>query len=162
MIMKAFRIILSSILVCLAVLIFDTEVKAQESLKSQIVTEYDGKPYYIHTVKKKQTLKEIADIYGVAVYDIIKENKGVKTTSNVENAPQLIKIEIITLNNTINPPIKNKVLTDSIIALDKISPKELKCIGDFEILNFEFVGTIYLSILVQNPSKIAEEIAARR
>lgn len=89
MIMKAFRIILSSILVCLAVLIFDTEVKAQESLKSQIVTEYDGKPYYIHTVKKKQTLKEIADIYGVAVYDIIKENKGVKTSPK---AGELLRI----------------------------------------------------------------------
>jgi LysM repeat protein len=78
--MKAFRIILSSILVCLTVSFFATEIKAQESLKSQIVTEYNGKSYYIHTVKKKQTLKDIADIYGVTTYEIIKENKIVKTT----------------------------------------------------------------------------------
>ena len=78
--MKAFRIILSSILVCLTLSIFAPEIKAQESLKSQIVTEYNGKPYYIHTVKKKQTLKDIADIYGVTTYEILKENKDVKTT----------------------------------------------------------------------------------
>ena len=80
MIMKAFRIIFSSILVCLTVSFFAPEIKAQESLKSQIVTEYNGKSYYIHTVKKKQTLKDIADIYGVTTYEIIKENKIVKTT----------------------------------------------------------------------------------
>ena len=72
--MKAFRTILSSMLVCLSIMISAPEMKAQQTLRSQIVTEYDGKPYYIHTVQKKQSLKDIAEIYDVTVYEILKEN----------------------------------------------------------------------------------------
>ncbi len=78
MIMKAFRIILSSLLVGLATLIFAPEIKAQQNVKSQIITEYNGKQYYIHTVQKKQTLKDIAELYGVSVAEILFENKDVK------------------------------------------------------------------------------------
>ena len=78
MIMKAFRIILSSLLVGLATLIFAPEMKAQQPAKSQIITEYNGKQYYIHTVQKKQTLKDIAELYGVSVAEILFENKDVK------------------------------------------------------------------------------------
>jgi LysM repeat protein len=47
-------------------------------VKSQILTEYNGKQYYIHTVQKKQTLKDIAELYGVSVAEILFENKDVK------------------------------------------------------------------------------------
>ena len=77
--MKAFRIVLSSVFVCLATLIFAPEIKAQQNVKSQIITEYNGKQYYIHTVQKKQTLKDIADIYNVSITDILFENKELKT-----------------------------------------------------------------------------------
>ena len=73
MIMKAFRTILSSMLICLSIMISAPEMKAQQTLKSQIVTEYDGKTFYIHTVQKKQSLKDIAEIYDVTVYEILKE-----------------------------------------------------------------------------------------
>ena len=76
--MKAFRIILSSLLVGLATLIFAPEIKAQQNVKSQIITEYNGKQYYIHTVQKKQTLKDIADIYNVSITEILFENKELK------------------------------------------------------------------------------------
>ncbi len=78
MIMKAFRIILSSLIIGLATLIFAPEIKAQQPVKSQIITEYNGKQYYIHTVQKKQTLKDIAELYGVSVAEILFENKDVK------------------------------------------------------------------------------------
>ena len=78
MIMKAFRIILSSLIVGLAALFFAPEIKAQQNVKSQIVTEYNGKQYYIHTVKKKQTLKEIAELYDVTIAEILFENKEIK------------------------------------------------------------------------------------
>ena len=55
-------------LVCLSIMISAPEIKAQQTLKSQIVTEYDGKPYYIHTVQKKQSLKDIAEIYDGGKY----------------------------------------------------------------------------------------------
>ncbi len=80
---------LTFLLLCVAAMCYSPKLNAQESLKSQIVTEYDGKPYYIHTVKKKQTMKDIADIYGVTVYEIIKENKDVKTNPK---AGELLRI----------------------------------------------------------------------
>ena len=58
--------------------LFSSNVKAQESLRSQIVTEYNGKSYYVHIVGEGQSLREIADIYDVTVYEILKENKDVK------------------------------------------------------------------------------------
>jgi LysM repeat protein len=76
--MKAFRIILSSLLVGLATLIFAPEIKAQQPAKSQIITEYNGKQYYIHTVQKKQTLRDIAELYDVTVAEILYENKELK------------------------------------------------------------------------------------
>ena len=53
----------------------------QEQLKaihSSVVEEKDGKSYYIHTVKKGQTLYMISKSYGVEVNDIIAENPVVK------------------------------------------------------------------------------------
>ena len=76
--MKAFRIILSSLLVGLATLIFAPEIKAQHPAKSQIVTEYNGKQYYIHTVQKKQTLRDISELYDVTIAEILFENKELK------------------------------------------------------------------------------------
>ena len=76
--MKAFRIILSSLLVGLATLIFAPEIKAQQPAKSQIITEYNGKQYYIHTVQKKQTLRDVAELYDVTVAEILYENKELK------------------------------------------------------------------------------------
>lgn len=76
--MKAFRIILSLLIVGFATLIFAPEIKAQQNTKSQIITEYNGKQYYIHTVYKKQTLKDIADIYNVSITEILFENKELK------------------------------------------------------------------------------------
>ncbi len=96
---------LTFLLLCVAAMCYSPKLNAQESLKSQIVTEYDGKPYYIHTVKKKQTMKDIADIYGVTVYEIIKENKDVKTNPK---AGELLRIpykqqeEVIFVDETVD------------------------------------------------------------
>lgn len=76
--MKLFRLILALTLVNVMAVFFAPSLKAQSQEKSQIVTEYNGKQYYIHTVKKKQSLKDIAKIYDVSVYDILNENKDVK------------------------------------------------------------------------------------
>ena len=79
MIMKAFRIIISFLLVGWATLIFAPEIKAQQDVKSQIITEYNGKQYYIHTVQKRQTLKDISELYEVSVAEILYENKELKS-----------------------------------------------------------------------------------
>ena len=64
----------------------------QEQLRaihSTVVEQKDGKSFYIHTIKKGQTLYMISKAYGVEVNDIIKENPEVK---NGINADQKIRI----------------------------------------------------------------------
>ena len=73
--MRIVKIIIS---LTLMLILFAPSVMAQSKDKSQIITEYNGKQYYIHTVQKKQTLKDISVIYDVSVYDIMKENKDLK------------------------------------------------------------------------------------
>ena len=54
---------------------------AQEVLKdmrSDIIEKIDGKSYYIHTIKKGQTLYMISKAYGADVNEVIRENPEVK------------------------------------------------------------------------------------
>lgn len=76
--MKTFKIIFSSLIICVMTAVFAPTLMAQQNVKSQILTEYNGKQYYIHTVQKKQTLSDIAELYGVSVAEILFENKDVK------------------------------------------------------------------------------------
>ena len=79
--MRVLKICFSVLAISLMTMFFAPSLNAQESLKSNTVTEYNGKKFYIHTVKKKQSLNEIAEIYGVTVYDILSENKDLKKTN---------------------------------------------------------------------------------
>ena len=88
--MKTFRIILFLSFICAMDAFFAPSLNAQESLKSNTVTEYNGKKFYIHTVKKKQSLDDIAKIYDVTVYDILVENKELK--KNNPKAGTIIRI----------------------------------------------------------------------
>ena len=76
--MKTFKIIFSSLIICVMTAVFAPTLMAQQNVKSQIITEYNGKQYYIHTVQKKQTLKDISELYGVSVAEILFENKDLK------------------------------------------------------------------------------------
>jgi len=54
---------------------------AQEALKemrSNVIEKTDGKSYYIHTIKKGQTLYMISRAYGADVNEVIRENPEVK------------------------------------------------------------------------------------
>jgi hypothetical protein len=54
---------------------------AQESLstmRSNVIREIDGKEYYIHTIRKGQSLYMISKAYGMDVNDVIRENPEVK------------------------------------------------------------------------------------
>lgn len=88
--MKTFRIILFLSFICAIDAFFAPSLQAQESLKSNTVTEYNGKKFYIHTVQKKQSLDDIAKIYDVTVYDILVENKELK--KNNPKAGTIIRI----------------------------------------------------------------------
>jgi hypothetical protein len=76
----------------LFILFFSTGSLAQESLKemrSSVVEKIDGKDYYIHTIKKGQTLYMISKAYGADVNEVIRENPEVKEGIN---AGQKIRI----------------------------------------------------------------------
>lgn len=53
----------------------------QEQLKqmrSSVIEKIDGRDFYIHTIRRGQTLYMISKAYGVEVNDIIRENPGVR------------------------------------------------------------------------------------
>ncbi|MEI7664183.1 MAG: ABC transporter substrate-binding protein [Bacteroidota bacterium] len=62
----------------------DPQVRAQTSLellkqiRSSVIEKIDGREFYIHTVKRGQTLYMISKAYGVEVNDLIRENPQVK------------------------------------------------------------------------------------
>lgn len=88
----------------LFLLLFTTVAFAQEALKqmrSNVIEKIDGKDYYIHTIKKGQTLYMISKAYGADVNDVIRENPEVKEGIT---AGQKIKIPV---GKSEEPPKKN-------------------------------------------------------
>ena len=116
MIMKAFRIILSSLLVGFATLIFAPEMKAQQPAKSQIITEYNGKQYYIHTVQKKQTLRDISELYDVTVAEILFENKELKNNPKQGSIIRIPYKEVIVEEVVENQEIEDEVIENDTLA----------------------------------------------
>lgn len=124
MIMKTFRIILFLSFICAMDAFFAPSLNAQESLKSNTVTEYNGNKFYIHTVKKKQSLNDIAEIYGVTVYDILSENKDVKKTN--PKAGTIIRI-----------PYKEVVVEEALVEDELIEQDTTVYAPEFVPTNFD-------------------------
>ncbi len=122
--MKTFRIILFLSFICAMDAFFAPSLQAQESLKSNTVTEYNGKKFYIHTVKKKQSLNDIAEIYGVTVYDILSENKDVKKTN--PKAGTIIRI-----------PYKEVVVEEALVEDELIEQDSIVYAPEFVPANFD-------------------------
>ena len=49
-----------------------------KQMRSTVIQNIDGKEYYIHTIKRGQTLYMISKVYGVDVNELIRENPEVK------------------------------------------------------------------------------------
>ncbi len=122
--MKTYRIILFLSFICAMDVFFAPSLNAQESLKSNTVTEYNGKKFYIHTVKKKQSLNDIAEIYGVTVYDILSENKDVKKTN--PKAGTIIRI-----------PYKEVVVEEALVEDELIEQDSIVYAPEFVPTNFD-------------------------
>jgi len=80
------------IYVSIALLFCANSAAAQDyaSLRSVVIEQIDGKNYYIHTVKTKETLYSLARIYDVSVRDIIINNPE----AEVLKVGQLLRIPI--------------------------------------------------------------------
>ncbi len=122
--MRVLKICFSVLAISLMTVFFAPSLNAQESLKSNTVTEYNGKKFYIHTVKKKQSLNDIAEIYGVTVYDILSENKDLKKTN--PKAGTIIRI-----------PYKEVVVEEALLEEELIEQDTIVYAPEFVPTNFD-------------------------
>jgi LysM repeat protein/ABC-type branched-subunit amino acid transport system substrate-binding protein len=82
------------------------EVSGQSSqdqlkqMRSSVIEKIDGRNFYIHTIRRGQTLYMISKAYGVEVNDIIRENPGVKEGIK---ADQKLRIPFPGEKNTASP-----------------------------------------------------------
>lgn len=116
--MKTFKIIFSSLIICVMTAVFAPTLMAQQPAKSQIITEYNGKQYYIHTVQKKQTLRDIAELYDVTVAEILYENKELKNNpkqGSIIRIPykEVVVEEIIEIQKFEEEPVENDTFSYS-------------------------------------------------
>lgn len=95
----------AKLLICLflAVNLSATQLFAQNVKveKSTIIEHYKGKPYYMHFVKKGETIDKIADAYQVTVDEIRRENdfmKGEVSEFQALKIPQNQKNTALTVN----------------------------------------------------------------
>jgi len=89
--------------------IFFIAAYSQDVQKSAKTEKINGKEYYIHTVKKGETVWKIAKAYGVSPDDIISENPGMKEKIKPK---QIIKIPVkqeSEQNNKINLGIDTSI-----------------------------------------------------
>ncbi len=70
---------------------FTTSLLAQEVVRSEIIENYNGKDFYLHTVEKGQTIYSIAKAYNVSI-DLINEHN--KFLSNFETIPEGLILRI--------------------------------------------------------------------
>jgi hypothetical protein len=90
----------------LFIILLCTGLPAQETLKqmrSNVIEKINGKEYYIHTIKKGQTLYMISKAYGADVNDVIRENPEVKEGIR---ADQKIRIPVIKSEEPLKKNIK--------------------------------------------------------
>ena len=144
--MKAFRIILSTLLVGLATLIFAPEIKAQQPAKSQIITEYNGKQYYIHTVQRKQTLRDISELYDVTVAEILFENKELKNNPKQGSIIRIPYKEVIV--EEVVDTVVEKTMGENTITMIQ---------GNLDAVYKGIVSDEYLELLTEGTKEDAEQ-----
>ncbi len=65
-------------LLCQSELYAQTTQEQLKQMRSTVIEKIDGRDFYIHTIRRGQTLYMISKAYGVDVNDLIRENPGVK------------------------------------------------------------------------------------
>ena len=113
---KTFKIIFSSLIICVMTAVFAPTLMAQQPAKSQIITEYNGKQYYIHTVQKKQTLRDISELYDVTVAEILFENKELKNNPKQGSIIRIPYKEVIVEEVVENQEIEDEVIENDTLA----------------------------------------------
>lgn len=121
--MRNIKIIVSLLIINVLLVLSSPLLKAQQTRKSTIITEYNGKQYYLHTIAKKQTLQEIAVIYNVSVDEILRENKEIKKKAK---SGAIIRI-----------PYHEAVIEEIDNHIDTLDVELLDTIPDFYPINYD-------------------------
>ena len=98
----------------------------QEQLKqmrSTVIEKIDGRDFYIHTIRRGQTLYMISKAYGVEVNDLIRENPGVKEGIK---ADQKLRVPF--------PGQKSVVTPKATTGKEKVTDEKEKAAGSKEII----------------------------
>ncbi len=87
-------------------------------MRSNIIETIDGKEFYVHTIRRGQTLYMISKAYGVDINDIIRENPGVKEGIK---ADEKLRVPVPTkIKKMVKEPIPPKVTpSDSTLSADR-------------------------------------------
>ncbi len=111
-----------------------TTVEQLKQIRSTVVEKVEGKDYYIHTVKRGQTLYMISKAYGVEVNDLIRENPAVKEGIK---ADQKIRIPMAGQKSAevkTKPPVaKEKPATKESVKISQEAPVRLDTVEHIEL-----------------------------
>jgi ABC-type branched-subunit amino acid transport system substrate-binding protein/LysM repeat protein len=89
------------LIVCVSLVFSGIAQDKGKEKRSTVIEKKDGKEYYIHTVKKGQSLYMISKLYGVEISEIVRENPDVKEGIKSE---QKLKIP----RSVVHEPIKKQ------------------------------------------------------
>jgi ABC-type branched-subunit amino acid transport system substrate-binding protein len=110
-----------------------------KQIRTSVIEKIDGTDYYIHTVKRGQTLYMISKAYGVEVNDLIRENPQVKEGIKADQKIRIpMAVEKQAEVKPKNPAAKEKPATgkdkpvnqESSVKADSIVRVELPCGSD--------------------------------
>ena len=103
-------------------IIVSTPCSAQDNVnnvRSKIVENFNGKPYYIHFVKDGQTLFSISKLYGITSEDLIASNPELKEGLKTDMILKIpFKDTLVTLPKTGSSPVSKK--KDSVVATPSV------------------------------------------
>ncbi len=134
-----------------------------KQMRSPVIEKTDGLDYYIHTIKRGQTLYMISKAYGVEVNDIIRDNPGVKEGIK---ADQKLRILILGQKNianpkvvagkdkTVLPPEKNALPSEIKPKADSVIIPELPCGQDVSTKKSEYKIALMLPLFLAGIDEI--------
>lgn len=129
---------------------------AQEQLKqirSDVRQNIDGKEYYIHTIKKGQTLYMISKAYGIDVNEVIKENPEVKQGIKAD-----AKLRIpIPGQKPVEPLPGTTLPKDSLPGTSPVSSTDIPCREDRSANNRVYKVALMLPLYLSEVDRIDPE-----
>jgi len=167
----------SGMLVCTFLLAWIAEGQTSQDplkqMRSVVIQKIDGKEYYIHTIKRGQTLYMICKAYGVDINEVIRENPEVKEGIK---ADQKIRIPVQDQKQegqpgrTPLPPVREPkppagedkaVKTDTVRTIVPFAPEVLPCGKDTTAAKKTYKVALMVPLYLSETDKIDPSTMSR-